>query len=570
LAAEVLVIASFEDPRNRLRWVSRGFLKSGSRAVELSALKVFVCPRLQRIILFGMSKFAVNAPCPCGSGKKFKKCCGSPRQQNDRRPSEAGGSWKPADTSTAKIRQPVTTKWQKNPVLSCPCGSKKAYGSCCRPIIASGTPLTKEALKRFDAGDFVRAEVLYRAHFVQYLEWVHAHTLPFLRSKKPVINQLVEIDVEALVELADVISYCLNRLNRAADIIPFLDHVESVVPLPSFDKDMAYLRATWLYVALDDQEAARRQLLKIGDILAYHRRNALELYLDIFGQDLPERQKIAIAENIISQADKDDHIKVQYTALMAVALVLIGEQRQALAKLETMLTVISPPVQIETFRELSVLWQLAKAWSLYGAFNKDGAALMKGEELLLRIPKEMLTSLGQASLLQDLGWVLRDQARFRDAAIAFKHSLALNTSTVTKIHLAHSLALCGETDEAQIRLRNIGAAELEAGLQLEFFAAKGSLAIATANTTLAMETVSGLRGTLCKAPFWTVQRDQLIIEMLDFIHQPESHPPAVRQQAITRLLRSVNEVFELKPKFFGIGVDVNKLIEKLARRLEKN
>jgi tetratricopeptide (TPR) repeat protein len=30
------------------------------------------------------AKVGRNAPCPCGSGKKFKKCCGSPRAASDR------------------------------------------------------------------------------------------------------------------------------------------------------------------------------------------------------------------------------------------------------------------------------------------------------------------------------------------------------------------------------------------------------------------------------------------------------------------------------------------------------
>jgi tetratricopeptide (TPR) repeat protein len=260
---------------------------------------------------------------------------------------------------------------------------------------------------------------------------------------------------------------------------------------------------------------------------------------------------------------------VQYTALKAAGLVILGEQSQALSELKGMLKVILPPMQITSSRELSTLWQLAKAWSLYGAFSRDRNSLLKGEELLLKIPKEMLTPLGQASLFHDLGWVLRDQEKYQDAATAFRHSLDLDTSTVTEIHLAHCLTLCGGIDEAGALLRHIGAAEIESSLQLEFFAAKGSLAIAISNITLAEDTIAGLRETPCKVPYWAAQRDQLIIEMLDFVHRPGSHPPAIRQRTITRLLLFANEVLELKPKFFGIGVDVNKLLEKLAERLEK-
>src|SRR5579871_520804 len=31
-------------------------------------------------------KFPVNAPCPCGSGKKYKKCCGDPAAEPDTAP----------------------------------------------------------------------------------------------------------------------------------------------------------------------------------------------------------------------------------------------------------------------------------------------------------------------------------------------------------------------------------------------------------------------------------------------------------------------------------------------------
>ena len=186
--------------------------------------------------------------------------------------------------------------------------------------------LSKQALEQFNAGNVAFAEMLYRAQFVQYLGWVYAHTLPFAAVKMPGIDKLLEIDVEALVELADTISQCMNRLDRASGIIPFLDHVESVVPLMGFEKHAAYLRATWLHIALNDQNGARRELERLGDIVAYHRREALELYLDVFGPGLPERRKIVIAENIIGQSGKDDHVRVQYTAIKAIGLLQVGER----------------------------------------------------------------------------------------------------------------------------------------------------------------------------------------------------------------------------------------------------
>jgi hypothetical protein len=57
--------------------------------------------------------------------------------------------------------------------------------------------------------------------------------------------------------------------------------------------------------------------------------------------------------------------------------------------------------------------------------------------------------------------------------------------------------------------------------------------------------------------------------MLDFIYRPDSVRPATRQRRIIKLLLSINDIIEIKPRLFGIGVNVNKVIEKLARRFEE-
>ena len=342
------------------------------------------------IILSCMGKKpAVNAPCPCGSGIKYKKCCGGPLPRDGRLASAAAGSRKASDSgtepSTSKARlQLRVADWRADPGLTCPCGSKKAYGLCCEPFIAKGSSagsLSKQALEQLNAGDIVQAEALYRAQFAQDVGWIHEHTLPFVVAKTPIIEKLVEIDTESLVELADTISYCLSRLERTSEIVPFLDHVESVVPLVGFGKHVSYLRATWLHIALDDQSGARLELEKLGDILTYHRREALELYLDVFGPGIPERRRIVIAENIVRQSAGEDHVRVQYTAIKAIGLFLLGEGPQALEELRTLLAAISPPAHIETSDELMTEWQLANAWSLYGAFSQDGCCPFEGRRI---------------------------------------------------------------------------------------------------------------------------------------------------------------------------------------------
>ena len=44
-------------------------------------------------------KVGRNDPCPCGSGKKYKKCCGGPRQS-------AGGDLKPEREGSSTLPVP--------------------------------------------------------------------------------------------------------------------------------------------------------------------------------------------------------------------------------------------------------------------------------------------------------------------------------------------------------------------------------------------------------------------------------------------------------------------------------
>lgn len=511
-------------------------------------------------------KPAVNAPCPCGSSKKFKKCCGEPSRQITDYFRVATALHDAGLLPTPSLRA-GTAPWLLDSGLPCPCGSRKAYRECCGSVIAKHIEtLNKDALQCLNDEDLTQAESLYRAELVQYLSWIHAHTLPFAEANIPVICQIVEVDLAALTELADTVAHCLYGLGKGKDIPGFLDHVESAVPLKGFAKHGVYLRALWLHIGLSDGEGARRELAKLGDILAYPRREAWELYLDVAGPDLTERQKITIAGHIVAEADEDEHVRVQYAALKAISLIQIGETDAARKEFEALLENAKAPPRIETADQLSTEWQIAKAWSVYGELFSDVNALGKAEASLLRIPQAMLKPAGKAALVRDLGWALRGQKRYSDAGAAFRRSLEHDDTVVGRIHLVHTLALSGQIEAARSALEELAIREIDPHLRLEYFAAQGSLAIAAGDTRLGMQTVEGLRTLVLQAPFWEAQRNQLLIQMLDFVHRPDAKSNAERQGTIVKILVFMNEILELKPNFFGLGVNLNKLIEKLAKR----
>jgi uncharacterized protein YchJ len=457
--------------------------------------------------------------------------------------------------------------WLLDSSLPCACGSDKAYSNCCEPLIkARKDSLAKDAAKQFGEGNVQEAEALYRAHFVQYLEWIYAHTLPLIQAGIEIKQQIVDVDIDALTELADTIAHCFYAEGKEDRIPAFMKHVKTVVPLEEFQKSSSYLNALWLYIALNDKDGAIQELKRLGNILDYPHREAWELYLDVVGSEISERQKILIAEQIVAAADEDEHVRTQYTVLKALALIQIGEGDLAQEAFETLLRTARLPAQIQTSDELAATWQIAKAHSLYGELYSDAKALRNAEELLRKIPETMLKPAGKAALRRDLGWVLRDQERYCDAAEEFRRSLEYKNTQVGTIHFIHSLALCGKHEEARQVLDGLIPAEVKPNLQLEYFAAQGSFAIATGDTALATQTAEGLRAVMLDGPFWDAQRKQLMIQMMDFAQRPTSTPQPERQHVILRVLLFMNDVLELKPHFFGVGVNINKVIEKLAKK----
>jgi hypothetical protein len=165
-----------------------------------------------------------------------------------------------------------------------------------------------------------------------------------------------------------------------------------------------------------------------------------------------------------------------------------------------------------------------------------------------------------------LGWVLRGQARYCDAAAAFRQSLEDDDTQVGRIHLIHSLALCGNLEEAHSALEGLNSTTVPLNLQLEYFGAQGALAVASNDSSLATKTVVGLRAIRLETPFWEAQGNQLLVQMLDFVHRPDAIPKENRQGAIMDIMVFMNEVLELKPNFFGLGLNLNRLIEKLTKK----
>jgi tetratricopeptide (TPR) repeat protein len=396
------------------------------------------------------------------------------------------------------------------------------------------------------------------------LGWVFEHTVPVLHAEASFVQDLIRIDVDALESLVDGIAHCMARRSKAADIVAFVTHLESAVPLEAFRPRATYLKAVWLYIALDDRAAAKTHLSSLGDILKTDHRETLELYLDVFGGALSPRQRLAVADEILAKADKELEILIQYSTVKAVALVMVGEQADADSLLRAVVTDAIEQRAINAGTDTRLAFLVAHALEFRAKTSGDVALYERAERVLQSIRPEYLTGAGQAHLHFELGRVQFDRGHYQPAIDAFSRSRALEPSAVADIHLAHALALAGSSPAARQVLASAERQPIEPVLQLELLAAWAAVAVTDADIELATQTVKRLRAVAEDSPFWAGQRDRLVIELMDFIARPKALPVSERHNRLIAVLLWLNQVLELKPNVFGLGIDINKLLDKLA------
>lgn len=477
----------------------------------------------------------------------------------------------PLSETTTKPRLAIRP-WIPPAGNPCPCGSGLAYAHCCAPLLdgkESRAGLWREAEAFLSNGDVQAAEKVFRANFVQYLRWVFEHTVPILNKDASFVKQLVRIDIDALQSLADSVAQCMFKLGRATQIIPFLDHVRSVVPLQEFAARATYLKAAWLYLGLNDRQSARAELTTLGDILQTDHRQTMELYLDVFGDVLSPRQKIALSDAILAQAKDESHIRVQYSTVKAVALVMIGEPTEAIRLLETVTTDSLIQQALEDREDSHLAFVVAHALSFRAKTSATSTQYEQAERLLRSIDNDRLTRAGQAMLLLELGRIQFDRKEYHQAAESCSRSRDLDPSVTTDIHLAHAYALAGSSNAARHIIGGLEQHRVDPILELERLAAIVAVAIADGDVPLASEVVRRLRAIAEESPFWAGQRDHLIIEVMDFIARPKAIPVVERQNRVVATIASINQVLELKPNVFGIGINFNRMIEKMIEKLTR-
>ncbi len=116
--------------------------------------------------------------------------------------------------------------------VTCPCKSGKKFKKCC--IEPLKNKMYESAQDLFAKGDFQQAIIAFRSWLTQYTIWYHEHTLPLLKAEPDEAEEILDIDIKAVVSICFSIVKCLDKLSRSYEINIFLDRCLEIIDDKNF------------------------------------------------------------------------------------------------------------------------------------------------------------------------------------------------------------------------------------------------------------------------------------------------------------------------------------------------
>lgn len=455
--------------------------------------------------------------------------------------------------------------WIADTNRPCPCGTGRRYTDCCQPNIPKGV------VADFDPDDPSAAERAWRAALSNYLANTFTTTLPALEDGHPLAPQIARMDVDALEEAIDRVAFALRAQERSEEVVGLIEHLVQMVPLPGLaDRLLAY-KAVWIDAVLNDEHRARRELETVDPSRTTDLR-LLEAYCAINrSEDAFERIRLLQHILEIARLEGDPYHFLYNATAQAIQLFMIGDKAGASALFAEGLGPLSDRKPGEsTFMQCLAL---ARAYTLKGKSEANTDDLNTSLEWWRSIDLEQLRPEGRADIHHYIGSVLGDLGDHDSAVAEFDHAVELGGEQASRIRLADELMRSGQMDRFAEVLAELDRTEVEPSLRFEYLNLRAMAAIARRDKVGLRREIDDLRALVIPNTYFNEQRNRLcigLLALLDLTGDPWSTDRSTRMLGLLRGFASIFEYLELKPNLFGIGVNLNRLVERLKRPDESN
>jgi tetratricopeptide (TPR) repeat protein len=438
----------------------------------------------------------------------------------------------------------------------CPCRSGKKYKDCCEEKIK--TSIKDKSFKFYQAGQYHQALLAYRAWLTQYIIWYNEHTVPFVKDKPAEADDILRIDIDALIEIIQGVASCLNKLDKTGEIDAFLGRCTNIVDDERFRFCILGARAAW-FLAKENENMAKRIMLSAKGldstkiVSVYYGRLYLNLFLDLCWVELPLGENLHIIHDLSSKVD-DPLREVYQLTRKAMIYFLYLDGESAISTIDEAINKLNNLRD----RDESTLVAGASVYYAKAIICKDTDALIKACDLfkeLLAIHKEcelvsaINHSLGQ--LYNNLGDYMLSNNHLQIAISSID-----SPSVGLIIDYAKSFIMVDKMNDAKELLKTIKTDEMEDLFKIDYYYLLSQIALRENDRELAQQILLKLDVVNSYPPIFKEMISNIRISLLEMLSSKEES-----RHFLQNVRDSMSKYLLLQPNFFGFGININEIIK---------
>lgn len=443
----------------------------------------------------------------------------------------------------------------------CLCGSGLRFKRCCATRLPSVT-LGRASRRAFRDGKPDEALLAARADITQYTIWHKSHTEPVIKLGIKEIEPLLKVDLQALGELVDTLLTCHFLSNQTKEFSAVLERLRSNI------KDERWQRKVTFFHALNalgpewNETAGRKALQKLDPIDEEQDVETLQVYLDLFNDQLSFSRKQTIIDRILALSD-DASDQIHYLGTRAAEFLLIGDTEKAKSDFGRAVEIGRKQPKLP----FTARYRLAMSLELLGDISNDPTMLDEASLIYKGLSEsDGLSPNGKADLYRMLGEVQRRKHEWAAARDFYKKAFDIEPLGIYQIFNADCCLQLSETREAIKLLDGVQLDELGNEELVDYGFVFANAAIISADWDLLTKAEETLKALKIPQSYFRERRDSLLLQVNEAKSVGATYPS--KKEPTSRagtLARTVNRYFVLKPNFMGIGIDINKILDDVAK-----
>jgi len=459
------------------------------------------------------------------------------------------------------MKKYTLTKYKIERNSPCPCGSGRKFKKCCAQYLHLSPKLNEKACNFLNEKNYEKAETFFRAFLTQYIIWYHEQTVPFYNTCPNEAKDMLYIDINSIMETIVQIAKCLYHQKKNDEIDIFLEYSENIICDPRHTFNVRSYRAFWLEY-LGNTKDAKALLIKTEynniKLLADNTfgRKGLLFVLNLLDLELLLSLSLEIIQVLLERVEKDINLAELLCRKALIYFLYLDRTSaekfidEAIEKIRTLNT--SKDCIKETYFAIS-----ARTWELKGIISVSEDASRQAIEdfnnLLPLIERD----------IDMLSWVNSSIGRIYNfigdlikAKEYLQCSYNLKKTIVTSLDLAQINSLLGNIEEARNYLNEIQIKDMDKNLSIDYYATQANIAIRAEDKASARAICKKLENLDISIPQLKELRDIIRFALYDMIANKSDS-----DSLLQRIIKGMSRYLILQPNIFGIGININEIIE---------